>query len=485
MADIKRLEAFPPKRKVSDKTWDETAKDFVKYVGDISNATWTKPVDKRNVLDVLNPTTNTIAYIYGLNAQISAIGKDRARAEECLDYAVVFFASFDPVQIRYADGAWRELLESTFQICASLNIRDASPLVTAMLRLDPSAGTFTTTHLRLLRRCLEAGCPSQMLPILDKDIYAFPQKPPKNLPEELLNEESDFSNSFIVDGSGFAGKPKAEHVLEYYLLGAHIYTGLRKYSRARLFLEFIILAPSPAHSCSALQMEAYKRWILLGLLSGGRRFPLPRTTDQAVLKSMRATSRAYEALADNFEKRDHRKFQAEAQTGWQIWQDEGNLRLVKEVGEALFRFRVIDLQKTYAALPVSRVATLLSLQASSAPQTLTDMIRNGQLNASISPSSSGEAVLRFHGTPSSSSTAQGEDSIEAQTKRIENLVASIKEADRRVRLTQEYVAYERRSKGSGMMGPDGDLAEQMDLTWDAPIAGTADDDDGDEDIMGS
>lgn len=482
MADLKLLEGFPPKRKVLDKTWDEQAKDFTRTLNTLSDATWTKPINKRNILDVLNPTTNTLPYLYALNAQAAHIGKDKSKAEEWLDYATVFLASFDPVQIRYADEQWRLLIDGTMSICSGLKIRDLTFLSTAMLRLDPSGGTFTSNHLRLVRSSLELASPSQALPILDKDIYAFPQKPPKNVPDELINEESDFSNNFIIENSGFAGKIKLEHVLEYYLLGAHVYIGVRNYSRARLFLEYLLLTPSPAHACSAFQMEAYKKWILLGLLTEGRRFPLPRTNDQQVLKSIRATSKAYEALAEDFEKRDYRKFGAEASLGFEVWQDDGNMRLVKEVGDALFRFRVIDLQKTYAALPVSRVATLLNLPGD-AQQTLSDMIRAGQLNASITPSSIGDAVLRFHPTSSTASSSQN-DSLEAQTKRIENLVAFIKEADHRLRLSNEYVTYERRSKRSGL-GPDGDLAEQMDLTWDAPIAGTAGDDDGDEDIMAS
>lgn len=482
MADLlKSLEAFPSKRKLTDKTWDEHAKEFIKSLNALSIATWTKPVNKQNILDVLNPAINSLPYIYALNQQSTTIGKDRSRAEEWINYATVFLASFDPIQIRYVDEQWRDLIDVCFTILSGLNIRDFTPIVTGLLRLDPTGGTFTTNHLRLLRHCLTAGCPSQVLPLLDHDIYAFPQKPTKNMPEELLNEESDLSNGFITEGSAFSGKPKLEHVLEYYLLGAGIYIGNRKFGRARLFLEYIILTPSSGHGSSALQMEAYKKWILLGLLSEGRRFPLPRTSDQQLVKSLRATSKAYEALAEDFEKRDHRKFQAEAETGMQVWQDDGNVRFVKEVADALFRYRVVDLQKTYAALPVSRVTSLLDLEASSVQQMLSNMIRAGQLRASITPSSAGDAVLRFHSAPSNMSTT-GDDSLEAQTKRIEKLVASIKDADRRLRLTNEYVTYERRSKRSAA-GPDGDLAEQMDLTWDAPIAGMADDDDGDEDIM--
>ena len=331
--------------------------------------------------------------------------------------------------------------------------------------------------------------PSQALPILDKNIYAFPQTPAKNLPDELLCEEQDLSNSFITAKSGFSLSLKPDYILEYYLLGAHTYIGMRNYSRARLFLEYLILTPTSQHACSALQVEAYKKWLLVGLLSQGKAFALPRTHDQQVMKSMKAVGKSYEALVENFEKRKWRKLQAEMEAGAQIWRDDGNLRLVREVGDALLRYRVIDLQKTYAALPVSRVATHLSLPPDATLNVLTEMVRQGHLGASITHATTGslgDAVLRFHDAATPDANPDVDDDLAAQTARIEALVTSVRDADRRLQLSKEYVEFQKRNKRGGA-GPDGDLADHMDLTWDPPIAGTGEEDDGegDEDIMAS
>ena len=482
MADlVAALLAFPPDKTVSAKEYDKQAVEFVRGLGKVPESNWLKHINKQNILELLNPAINSLPYLFALTTQWGAAGKDRARHEDAVTRSLIFFSSFDPIQIRYAGEYFRVLLEYAIEYYPQLGYQDFSPIWTAMLRLDPTGGTFTSNHLRLVRLCLKAGVPSQALPILDKNIYAFPQAPPKNLPDEPLCEDYELSSNFITTKSGFSSSLKSEYVLEYYLLGAYIYIGLRNYSRARLFLECVMLTPTIGGSCSALQCEAYKKWILLGLLAQGKTYPLPRTHNQVVMKSLKAVGRAYEALADDFEKRNWRKYQAEMDAGAQVWHDDGNLRLVREVGDALLRYRVIDLQKTYAALPVSRVANHLGMPADATFRMLQEVLREGHINASITPSNSGsagDAVLHFHFT----SPAHADSDLEAQAKRIEELTSFIRDADRRLQLSREFIDVAKRSK-RGAAGPDGDLADQMDLSWDPPIADI--DEDGDEDIMGA
>ncbi|KAK4539549.1 hypothetical protein LTR36_010826 [Oleoguttula mirabilis] len=482
MADaLAAMLSFPPDNvdKLSPKDYDRAMHAHMKIMDKTTQ--WTKPVDKQNILDLLNPTLNSIPYLYALIEHIKAAGKDKTRLDALLDRALIFFALFDPVQVRYVGASWVMVLGWVMDRLRAPAIPNLTPISTAILRLDPTAGTFTTNHLYFLRACLSSAVPSQALPILDKNIYAFPTIPPKNVPEDLLSEEHELSNAFITTKNGFTDKVQPDLILEYYLLGAHVYIGQRNWTRARLFLESVILTPSQQHATSALQVEAYKKWVLVGLLAEGKSYPLPRTHDTVVMKSIRLVAKPYDVLAEAFEKREWRKYQAEMDVGAQVWHDDGNLRMVKEAGDALLKYRVIDLQKTFAALPVSRVASHMGFTADATLHMVTDMIRYGALNASITPgSTSGEAVLRFHSTdvgPSSTVAQEGE--LAAQTKRIEDLVTFVRDADRRLQLTKEYVEHLKRVKRQGT-GPDGDLADQMDLTWDAPVPGQ---DDGDEDIM--
>ena len=489
MADyLPGILSFPPDKKLSPTDYDKQINNYIKELGKVPIKVWTSSFEKQSLLDLLNPAENSIPYLIALFEHTATIGKDRKRFDDVLNRTIIYYASFDPVQVRYVGEFWRKHFEWATEAVQYAGLQDLSPLSTALLRLDPTAGTFTTNHVYFLRACLNNGVPRQALPIIDNPIYAFPHANPKGVPEDLPSEDYELSNAYITAKSGFSGKLHPEYILEYYLLAAHISIGIRSWSRARLFLEYVILTPSSQHTVSALQVEAYKKWILVGLLAEGKLFPYPRTAEQSIMKAIKSASKPYEILGEDFEKRDVRKFQAEMDVGTQIWYEDGNLTLVKEASEALLRFRVRDLQKTYAALPVSRVATHLSFSADATLQMVSQMIRAGHLNASVTPgATAGEAVLRFHvnDAPASSAAAQKDD-LSAQTARIERLVSYVQDADRRSQLTKEYVDVQKRNKRTG---PESDMADQMDLTWDQPggaggvIQGL--DEEGDEDIMGS
>ncbi|KAI5363593.1 putative COP9 signalosome complex subunit 3 protein [Septoria linicola] len=473
MADLLPvLLSFPPEKSATTpKTYDKAIHDFIKSLGDIKDVAYTKNVDKDNVLDQLDPAVNSIAYLRTLVRQILAT-KDPKRVATLEEQAAVFFGTFDPVQIRYAGDEFVILWDWMYGTLYENGQTDLTPLVNALLRLDPTAGTFIPAHLKLVRLCLLRSVPSQALPVLDADVHAFPSKTQKAT-EELPGDEHEMSNAWITDKSGFAKRLDCADVLEYYLVGASIYIGLQNWTRARLFLEYILLSPSQSHTASALQVEAYKKWILVGLIAQGKPFPDPKTHDQIVWKAIKALSKPYDELALDFTQRNGKKFQANAETAFQIIQDDGNIGLVKEVSNALQRYRVIDLQRTYAALPVVRIANLLEIDAGEALQTLQSMIQGGYLAASLSGAGA-DTVLRFHDT----ATSQTQDDLEAQTTRIQALVTQVREADRRLQLTKEFVEHQKRNHRSELSI---DPADAMDLTWEAPGGNMIEGDD--EDLM--
>lgn len=485
MADpIPFILSFPPASiaNYSSKEFDRLIRIYVTKLGQVPTATWSHPEgSKKSVLNKLDPAIHSIPYLLALNVQ----RRDPAQADRIYARCVYFFSVFDPAQMRYVgNDPWSPVLDWVVDYCFRNNVTNLTPISTALLRLDPSGGTFTSYHLDFLRLCTHAQVPSQTLSLLDKNIFAIAQTPPKHVPDELLSEKHALSNAFITPRNGFSSKISPESLLQYYLLGAHTYLGLRNYSRARLFLEYVILFPTHQHAASTLQVEAYKKWILLGLLAEGKTYAHPRTADQQVLKSLKTVSKAYEALADDFEKRDYKKYLAEMDKGYNIWADDRNERMVNEVANALLRYRVIDLQRTYAVLPISRVAAHMEMSEDSTLHLVTDMIQAGHLAASTSAGGTphpGSAVLRFHHLDAPSAHAH-DDALEAQTHRIEDLVTFVRDADRRLQLTKEYVEHQKRAKRAGT-GVDGDLADQMDLTWDAPAISAQEGEAPDEDIM--
>nr|OQO31765.1 hypothetical protein B0A51_00667 [Rachicladosporium sp. CCFEE 5018] len=477
------LTSFPPMKALGPEAFDKQITAYLTKLDKLPTAAFSKAKDGKSPLDVLSPSSNSIPYIYCLLEATKSLGKDKAKWDELLSKVTLFYATFDSIQMRYVGQAWVDLWKWTAECLDHLGIIDVSVLSSAILRLDPSAATFTSLHLRFVRLCLGNNTPSQALPILDREIYAFPHANAKNVLAELPSEELGLSNAYINEKSLLSEKLRPDLVMEYYLLGAQVYIGTRALSRARLFLELVILHPAQNHATSALQVEAFQKWLLIGLLTDGKPFPYPRTMDQSMIKALRSMSKAYEALTESFERRDSAKYYAEMDAGQQIWAENGNYRLVAEAGQTLMQYRVSDLQKTYAALPVSRVAYHLGMASEDTLSTLDNMIRTSSLDATLTPrTAAAEAVLRFN--MKAPGRSQGSVDVEIQTKRIEELIAAVRDADKRLELTKEHIDITKRNKRTGT---DAELADQMDLSWDTPSAPAGvmviSEDDAEEDIM--
>ena len=109
------------------------------------------------------------------------------------------------------------------------------------------------------------------LPVLDHNIYHFPSITNKSAENSMfphLSSPHDSSSTFITPESGLSGKLEYRDHLIYFLYGAMIYMGLKKWKRACLFLEIVIMSPAVS-SVSKIQVEAYKKWVLVSLLYKG------------------------------------------------------------------------------------------------------------------------------------------------------------------------------------------------------------------------
>jgi len=138
-----------------------------------------------------------------------------------------------------------------------------------MLRLDPSAGTLTSTHRTFLQTCLDTRAYQPGLLILEKDIHSIGPKSPNLADGQFYCSVHNLSNSFISQKSGFTEKLDFHDVLEYYLLGAMVYIGLRNWTLAIFYLEHVLTAPAN-NAANGPMLEAYKKWVLVSLLVAGR-----------------------------------------------------------------------------------------------------------------------------------------------------------------------------------------------------------------------
>ncbi|MCJ1452493.1 hypothetical protein MMC28_002836 [Mycoblastus sanguinarius] len=490
----------PPQTPLPDAEYDKQIKTLVQTLSAIPASKLTTGVPNGgDLLSILDPSINTLPYLFVLLAHIGgSSGKQKAGTiseafapgsllwQKMLD----FVERFDPVQIRYSGNEFRRLVELVVTKARLLSQpwTGIEPITLAILRVDPSNSTFTSSHLILVRLCLETRAFSAALQVLDLDTYHFPAATNKAVENSLypfLCSNHESSSTFITPDSALSGKLDYREHLQYFLYGAMIYMGLKKWNRALLFLETVIMAPATTNA-SKIQVEAYKKWVLVGLLHKGCPLQMPKTTSSQVAKQYHAIARPYDALAETFKdgiKNDEtmQKLISEAQAGAQFWNNDFNSGLVRQVIAAFRQFSVLQLEKTYAALTIAEVTRRTSPDPNDyagTGQYVVHLICSGSLNASLSEPSEDPAswIVRFSDPttgPLARSEEQQYESLAKQTRKVQTLMDHIREADRKLSLSKDYIAEAKKAK---KIGPGG----EAEAAWAMHNEGF----DQDEDMMG-
>lgn len=194
-----------------------------------------------------------------------------------------------------------------------------------MVRLDPTTGTFTSTHLSFIQLCLETRSYAAAEPILDNYIHSLPSHIPAVVREGYEHSvpcaDVARSGEYIHRLSGHSDKVAIVDVQEYYVLGAMVYLGLRQFTKAQHFLEHVLVMPS-ANVANGLMLEAYKKWVLLNCLVSGEAKNIPRSANAAAIKQVRSASKPYEAVAEAYAQLSNLpKLKAQINAGAQIWAD--------------------------------------------------------------------------------------------------------------------------------------------------------------------
>jgi COP9 signalosome complex subunit 3 len=364
-----------------------------------------------------------------------------------------------------------------------------NPLLTSIFRIDPTSGTLTSTHLKLLRICLSQRMYREALPVLEVTIHSFPPNKGSQIDGQFLCSPHTDSSAYITEASGLSDKITTYDVHEYFLLGAMIYIGLQQWEDARLYLECVLISPSQG-SPSVLQVEAYKKWTLVGCIMKGvvcstalgiidsllriiQALDTPKAMNQTTLRNIKAISRAYDAVVEVFQSSNSARLQAEIGAGSQIWYEDGNLGLIQLLTTRLPRFHILDMQKTYSAVPLSDVSKWLDFKVDALHAFIEEMVAEGALNADIDLNGA-EPVLRFYSNQSKGPLAKTEKEYHGelltQTKRTNAMAEYVKMSDRRLTLTKEYIHALRRQMRNkdgegGLMAPEA-LDDARDLDED-------------------
>ncbi|RGP68116.1 cop9 signalosome complex subunit 3 [Fusarium longipes] len=463
------LAAFLPTQAAAEsfKKYDSAIKDHIGAVKSLL-ATQRQAVFENagQILQGIDPSIDSIAFLAillpSLSNPTSSPGTDRSTL---LDEALRFLLNFNPLQIRYTGLTFRKLLEHVIEGKLFTPAVSVEAVATALLRLDPTGSMFTSTHLALVKVAYQANWIEPALKVLDCDVTFFPgtivQKDSK-----ILCDSSLHPSVFISVETGLTEPVKSSTVLEYYHLSALCYMSQRDWTKAHRALEHVITYPSKDKGVAKIMDEAYKRWLLVGLLKDGKEPNLPSYTATQAKNTYSTLGTPYKNIAAQFSTTNAGQLKAEVEANRSVWEDDNTSSLVAEVVAAYQKWQIINLRDIYKQVSISQLRqSTLSADTGeilpndeSATRLVRDMIDSGLLKGDLQPSNDGaELFLHFHDASETMTEAEFAQEIAQRYHNIENLGNQYKAANERLSNSKEYVKHvvkeqKRADKDSGDPG---------------------------------
>lgn len=264
-------------------------------------------------------------------------------------------------------------------------------------------------------------------------------------------------------------------IMEYFLLSGMVFIGMRKWEDALDYLESAITYPAKDGAVSKVMVEAYKKWVLVGVLLEGKPLPLPKTTSSAAAKAYHAIAKPYESVAQIFETGTASRLKAEVDHGQGVWEQDRNVGLIFQILVEYQRFQIRNLGKVYSKMSIPEVLNLtMSAQTGaklSGPAEMEalvqSMIQDGSLNATMSNSPGQPAVLTFDTRGPVLPEAQMKVELAEASERIKAVTQHINQTDRMLTYEKDYVTYAKKQKASASKFNNQDQGIGGEMDWNA------------------
>jgi COP9 signalosome complex subunit 3 len=347
----------------------------------------------------------------------------------------------------------------------------------------------TTHHLRLAKLALDSRNYADATQVLEKFILYVPGASTVTKPKHPC-EMTLSPVSYITHAAKLTGKIKYIEILEYFLYSGMVFIGLRNWETALQCLESAVTYPAKEGSVSKVMLDAYKKWILVGLLLEGKLLPLPKTTSNSAARCYHVMAKPYETFAQIFENGSASRLKAEAEAASAIWRDDHNEGLVVHVLAAYQKFQIRALANVYSKISIPEIVsqttsaeTGIKLPSAQAGEALIrSMIQLGELHARLSPpTTSGPSILTFSPTGQVLTEHEMQRELTTSAERIKSLTKEVKQTDRMLTHDKEYIKHVQKQKKNTKGGAQSSSHEYADtgMEWDDGADALED-----EDIMG-
>ena len=172
--------------------------------------------------------------------------------------------------------------------------------------------TFTPLHSHLVYQALRIKSYEAALPVLDEDIYKITGD------TSARSDGTSPTQPLFSHALTSTVKIRYQEVVAYFLYGGMIYLAVGNYDRAIRFFELATVYPAN-NTASKIQVEAYKKWILINLFHKGKLPSLARHLGGQHHRILTSLAKPYEAVAEAFQIPEAKKLAETVNVGQAIW----------------------------------------------------------------------------------------------------------------------------------------------------------------------
>lgn len=285
-------------------------------------------------------------------------------------------------------------------------IRAIKPLQLAITRLN-AKDHLTPQHAQLTLACIWSKTYKVAIPYLDAFVF--------QIDPQLTGVRS-------------------EDTRLYFYYGAICYIAGKHWIQAGQFLETVI--SSPALMPSAIQVDAYKKYVLVSLIHKGEVPQLPRTTSQQVSRACKQLAGAYEELATSFQTRSYEDAHKCVENGEEVFIRDHNMGLVRQALSALHDLNIKALTKTYMTSTLKDISDQTTLPPQQVEVRILKLVEKGQLSAKIHKK---EGYVAFQEQEGSYASPEMVSFLETQIKNTLAIHTWVVGLDRNIEAGERYL----------------------------------------------
>ena len=350
----------------------------------------------------------------------------------------------------------------------------------------------TSNHVSLVKLAYHTNNIQPALPVISKRIVFFPGMTNQNDPKTLSDPDLP-PPAYISRNTGLTANLKTAQVLEYDYIVGLMFCSRRDWASARAAFERVVAYPTRDGGVSKIMTEAHKKWILAGLLHGGKTAANPLHPATSAAKACGILSKAYLAVAESFDTLDAAALRTAVEAGMPDFVADANEGLVREVQAAHQKWQIVNLRTIYAKISLEQIRNLTRSAETGEPLAsddavaalVADMLQSDMLRGSAVRPAQGDRPAYLEFAPAGAAEELSEAAYAAELRRAAADLAALRPIFRathdRMATSREYARHlmkeqKREREAASGRGP----GHSSTLFGDLP---TFDDSVEDEDLM--